>query len=195
MHQPFATLLLFVLVSAPATATTLHAQIDASKLYEKQCAACHGMDGSGDTPLGKSLKPVPARDLRPTILTMADIRQVLKQGSPKTGMHGHESHLDVSQIDAIAAFVRSLPYQSKPQRGKRYYQNKCARCHGSNARGLSKVASPDLLISELSDEQMAKIIRDGHPGTIMGGMKRELGNAVIADIITWLRLLRYGLHD
>jgi len=182
-----------ILVSIPASA--LHAQTDAGKLFRKQCAACHGVDGSGDTALGRSLKPFPARDLRPTILSLAEIRQVLKQGSPKTGMHGRESQLSEAQINAIAVYVRRLPYQSDVQRGRRYYLNKCARCHGSNGRGLIDFGAPDLLISEMSDEGMAKVIRNGHRGTIMGGMKRELGNAVIADIITWLRLRRYGLED
>lgn len=185
--------LLCILVGVPAN--TSHARTDVSALFKKQCAACHGMDGSGDTELGRSLKPFPARDLRPTILSLTEIRRVLKQGSPKTGMHGREPQLSAAQIDAIATYVRSLPYQSNPQRGKFYYQNKCARCHGSDGRGVVEVGAPDLLASEMSDEGMAKVIRHGHEGTIMRGMKRELGNAAIADIITWLRLQRYGLGD
>ena len=193
MPYPLIMFLLCILVSV--SANTSHAQTDAGRLFKKQCAACHGTDGSGNTELGRNLKPFPARDLRPTILSLAEIRRVLKQGSPKTGMHGREPQLSAAQIDAIAAYVRKLPYQSNVQRGRLTYMNKCARCHGGDGRRVTELGAPDLLVSEMSDEDMAKVIRYGHRGTIMGGMKRELGNAVIADMITWLRLRRYGLED
>lgn len=167
---------------------------DGKALYDRECAACHGLDGSADTKLGRNLIP-PARDLRPKILTRKEIESAIASGRAKTGMHGHGHRLTDEEIEAIVNYVLSFEYRANPKRGKRTFEMRCARCHGKEATGRSYPGAPNLLLSELSDEAMARIIRHGHPGTVMGGMKDELSNGVIADIIAWLRLKRYGLSD
>ncbi len=186
--------LCLALILAATVGTPVYAGTPGKALFDKECAACHGIDGAGRTELGKRLKPFPARDLRPKILSMQEIRSVLEQGRSKTSMHGHGKRLNQQQIGVLTAYVQSLPYRADRQNGQARYQQLCARCHGADAQGLAEMASPNLVLSELPDIQMAKIIREGHPGTIMGGMKQELGNADIADIIVWLRLQRYGLQ-
>ena len=46
-----------ILIAAPAA----FAAADGAAIYKAKCASCHGADGSGQTPMGKSLK---LRDLR-----------------------------------------------------------------------------------------------------------------------------------
>lgn len=183
-------LLLLACLLAPWTA----AAADGRAIYLRECAACHGPDGAAQTALGRRLIP-PARDLRPKILSRDEIRRVVLRGREKTGMHARQRRLRQEEINAVVDFVLSLPYTADPVHGRRVFASKCARCHGPDASGGLYPRAPNLVLSELSDIAMARIIRFGHPGTIMGGMKAELGNADIADLIAWLRLRRYGLDE
>jgi len=181
--------LLVALAPAPAGAT------DGKALYQRECAACHGADGAASTRLGHQLKPLPARDLRPKILSRAEVFRTITRGREKTGMHGHGTRLSPAEISAIVDYVQSLPYRVQPERGRDRFQRYCARCHGARARGNVFPGAPDLILSERSDISMADAIRRGHAGTVMGGFRQDLSNAEIADIIAWLRLLRYGLME
>jgi len=180
-------ILLLIMVPAPAFA------VDSKALYQHECAACHGADGTANTKLGRQLKPLPARDLRPKVLSRAEIFRVVAQGRKKTGMHAHGARLKQEEMNAIVDYVQTFHYQTQPQRGKKRFQHYCARCHGNNATGRSYPGTPNLMLSELSDIGMAHVIRRGHAGTIMGGFKNELSNSEIADIIVWLKLRRYGV--
>ncbi len=169
------------------------AELSGEYIYKRDCIACHGADGAAQTALGKQLKPHPARDLRPKILSVADMRNIIAHGLDKTGMHGHAQRLDPDEIDRLIEYILQFDYQASPNHGRQIFASFCSRCHGMNASGRSSLMAPNLLHSELSDIDMARIIRDGHHGTIMGGFKYELGNDSIADMIVWIKLLRYGL--
>ncbi len=186
--------LCLTMMLAATLGTPVHAGILGKALFDKECAACHGINGDGKTVLGKRLQPYPARDLRPKILSVQEIRSVLEQGREKSGMHGREQSLKPEQINVLIGYVLSLPFQARPEHGKRRFQQLCAHCHGIEGHGSTVVGSPNLVLSELSDIQMGRVIRNGHRGTIMGGMKHELSNTDIANIIVWLRLQRYGLQ-
>jgi len=180
--------LLLILIPASAFA------VDGKSLYQHECAVCHGADGAANTKLGQQLKPLPARDLRPKILSRTEIFRIIAQGREKTGMHAHGARLKQEEMNAIADYVQTFRYQAQPRRGEERFQHYCARCHGNDATGRSYPGMPNLMLSELSDIGMARIIRHGHTGTIMGGFKHELSNVEIEDIIVWLRLRRYGLN-
>jgi len=188
--KPSACLIL-LLILAPATTMAT----DGHMLYLRECAACHGADGAANTRLGRQLRPLPARDLRPKILSRAEIFRVITRGREKTGMHGHGTRLSPTEIGAIVDYVQSLPYRVQPERGRERFQRHCTRCHGAHAEGHVFPGAPNLILSERSDIGMADAIRRGHAGTVMGGFRAELSNAEIADIIAWLRLLRYGLLE
>ncbi len=182
-------ILLTLLNPAPVPAA------DGRALYLRECAACHGRNGAADTKLGRQLKPLPARDLRPKILARAEIFRMITQGREKTGMHAHGTRLNRAETAAIVNYVQALPYRARPGRGRNRFRLYCARCHGNRAEGNGLPGTPGLVLSELSDIRMADIIRHGHAGTVMGSFRSELSNAEIADIIVWLRLLRYGLPE
>lgn len=178
-----------LLIMVPASAFA----IDGKALYQHECAACHGIDGAANTKLGQQLKPLPARDLRPKILSHTEILQIVTRGRKKTGMHAHDTRLKQEEMNAIADYVQTFRYQAQPRRGEKIFQHHCIRCHGDDATGRSYPGTPNLMLSELSDIGMAHVIRQGHAGTIMGEFKTELSNSEIADIIVWLKLRRYGL--
>ncbi|RMG92246.1 MAG: hypothetical protein D6703_02425 [Zetaproteobacteria bacterium] len=179
-----------VLSFVPNSFATDH---EGKQLYHRDCVVCHGADGSGQTALGKKLKPRPAADLRPKILSRSEMIQTIRSGRERTGMHGHAERLSDAQIHALVEYVLSFPFKADPVSGKQVFQRLCSRCHGVDARGKPQLGAPNLILSELSDIELAKSIRNGHEQTIMGPFKSELSNADIGNIIAWLRLKRYGL--
>jgi len=87
-----------------AVALPMAAFADGAALYKSKCAPCHGPDGSGQTPVGKSLK---VRDLRsPEVqkLSDAEITKVLMDGKGKMPA----SKLAAADIKAVIAFIRTL---------------------------------------------------------------------------------------
>ena len=80
---------------------------DASaKLYQSKCAACHGPDGSGNTPAGKALKVVPFSDPDVQKLSDADLTAIIAKGKNK--MPGYEKSLKPDEIKGLVAYVREL---------------------------------------------------------------------------------------
>ena len=75
-------------------------------VYKAQCTGCHGADGSGSTPVGKSLK---VQDLRKTeiqAMTDADLASTIEKGKGK--MPPFKKKLSAAQIGQVVDYVRSL---------------------------------------------------------------------------------------
>ena len=103
--------LLFFLV-LPGVAS---AQSDGQKLYDTNCAKCHGPDGSGNTTVGKA---VGAKDLRAAEakkLTDAEIYTQIDQG--KNNMPPFGGTLNKAQIDSLIPIVRE--FSKKAAAGKK----------------------------------------------------------------------------
>ena len=82
------------------------AQSEGQKLYDTNCAKCHGPDGSGSTVVGKA---VGAKDLRAAEaknLTDAQISTQIDQG--KGNMPPFGGTLSKAQIDALIPIVRQF---------------------------------------------------------------------------------------
>lgn len=87
---------------------------DGANLYAMYCSACHGPSGGGDGPVGRALKPTPARFADPAFWVERDdarIRKVVVEGGPSVGksplMAGFAGRLDDAQVDAIVAYLRA----------------------------------------------------------------------------------------
>ena len=79
---------------------------DGAAVYKAKCAMCHGPNGSGDTPTGKSLK---VRDLRSAEVqkqTDVELTKVIAGGKGKMPPYGKQ--LSTPEIEAVIAFVRTL---------------------------------------------------------------------------------------
>ncbi len=79
-------------------------------LYENNCLVCHGPQGKGDGPSGKVLKP-PAADLTSAASkekSEADLRQVIENGRPGTGMGPWKTQLKQSQLNDLMEYVMTL---------------------------------------------------------------------------------------
>ncbi|HUO85487.1 MAG TPA: cytochrome c [Thermoanaerobaculia bacterium] len=92
---------LMLLIAGPLLAAD-----DAAAVYKTRCAACHGADGSGDTPMGKKLA---LKSLgSPEVQKQKDdeLRTVIAKGKDK--MPGFEKKLSAKQIDGLVALIRSF---------------------------------------------------------------------------------------
>ncbi len=115
---------------------------EGTRLYNAQCALCHGIDGSGG--YGPSL-------LRPTFVRAADdagLMAILRAGIPGL-MPGFGDANGVRRTWQLAAFVRTLNgaggerATGNPQSGLAIYQKRgCASCHV--LAGLGRALGPDL---------------------------------------------------
>jgi mono/diheme cytochrome c family protein len=89
------------------------------KLYDSQCASCHGTDGKGDGKAGALLKPTPS-DLTDGDWkhgqTDGDIFTVIRDGAKQTGMRAYGSRIPTNDIWNLVNFVRTLsPKTTKSQ--------------------------------------------------------------------------------
>lgn len=85
---------------------------DARQLWEKNCASCHGKDGTANTKMGKKLN---AKDLTdPKVqaaFTDAKATKSIKEGvkeNGKTTMKAFGGKLTDDEIKTLIAYVRSL---------------------------------------------------------------------------------------
>jgi cytochrome c6 len=75
-------------------------------LYKTKCIACHGADGSGDTPVGKSLKSADLRSPEVQKKSDAELADFIATG--KGNMPSFRSSTSDQELHAIVAYVRSF---------------------------------------------------------------------------------------
>lgn len=78
------------------------------KLFQNNCAFCHGADGTGKNWIGSFLEPHP-RNLRdPSVMasmTPERLEQAIREGLPETSMPAWKSVLSPREIKAIVAYI------------------------------------------------------------------------------------------
>jgi cytochrome c6 len=94
--------LLCALVLAIALPVAVFA--DGAATYKAKCNACHGADGSGETPVGKSLKLKDLRSPEVQKLTDTEMTKILSDGKGKMPA----SKLSADDIKAVIGYVRGL---------------------------------------------------------------------------------------
>lgn len=75
-------------------------------LFKTKCVACHGPDGSGDTPVGKSLKSADLRSPEVQKKSNAELAEFITTG--KGNMPSFRSSTTDDEIRAIVAHVRTF---------------------------------------------------------------------------------------
>jgi putative heme-binding domain-containing protein len=146
------------LLAALGLAAALEAQSPehGRRLFESQCALCHGQDGKGGR--GPSLA-VPTLTHAPNDQALAD---VIRKGIPGTEMPG-AWQLNAREVEAVSAFVRTLgnvPVErlpGDPHRGAQLFQSKgCNFCHIVSGQGVGY--GPEL--TEIGKRRSAAYLRD-----------------------------------
>lgn len=81
------------------------------KVFEQNCAACHGMKGTGDGPARKALTPKPRNFTKEAFKfgsTLEALTKTVESGSPGTAMVGWKGSLKPDQIQNVVGYVRTL---------------------------------------------------------------------------------------
>jgi cytochrome c6 len=75
-------------------------------VYKAKCATCHGQDGSGNTPVGKSLQVADLRSAAVQSKSDAELTQSVTEG--KGNMPAFKGNITDDEIHAVVTFVRSF---------------------------------------------------------------------------------------
>src|SRR5258708_37618544 len=95
-----------VAILSLALALPVFAASDGAALYKAKCTSCHGADGSGQTPVGKSMK---IRDLRSAEVqkqTDLELTKIIAGGKGKMPAYGKQ--LSDTELAAVIAHIRTL---------------------------------------------------------------------------------------
>ena len=98
----------FAMIAAMAilTATSALAQGSGADTYKAKCQMCHGPDGSGNTPAGKSTKVNPFSS--PDVVSMSDADLIAITHKGKNKMPAYAGKLTDAQITDVVAYIRTL---------------------------------------------------------------------------------------
>ena len=97
VHVCFVTLL--------AAGTVSFAQSGADT-YKSKCQMCHGADGTGNTPAGKSTKVHSFSE--PDVVKMSDADLIAITTNGKNKMPAYKGKLTDAQIKDVVAYIRTL---------------------------------------------------------------------------------------
>jgi mono/diheme cytochrome c family protein len=100
------TTLFAVLVFALVFSTWSFA--DGAADFKAKCAACHGADGKGETPMGKKLniKDLGSDDVQK--MHDSELNNIISKGKDK--MPGYEGKLSKEQIEDLVKYIRTLKH-------------------------------------------------------------------------------------
>jgi mono/diheme cytochrome c family protein len=102
----FAFLLAVALGSAAADDSA------GANVYKAKCLTCHAKDGSGNTPVGKSLQ---SADLRsPEVQKKADAELTESISEGKGNMPAFKTLLSEDEVRSVLGYVRTLAPKSDP---------------------------------------------------------------------------------
>ncbi len=173
-------------------------------VYQEQCVQCHGATGRGDGPKARQLQgPPPASLSDPTLMSAVspvDVYRKVTIGVAGTAMPQFEETLSPEDRWAVATYVASLRAgQGMVRDGEGVYVADCANCHGATGAGDGPLAASlsvrppalsDLAVQgRFSDEELARLVERGRPGTPMPGFARTLEREQIASLVAFLRVL------
>ncbi|MBZ5684485.1 MAG: c-type cytochrome [Acidobacteriia bacterium] len=150
-------------------------------LFLSHCAACHGVDGSGKTPIGSNLYPrVPDLRSSPTQrLTDGEIHYIIENGVQLTGMPAWSKSGSEDDIWKLVLFVRSLRALSPEERQQQsaimaaaHYtgSQSCQKCHQEIYARWKKTPManvvrdprehPEAITPDLATNNVAKFTKD-----------------------------------
>jgi predicted CXXCH cytochrome family protein len=154
-----------------ATPATLK---EAREIFTDRCASCHGIDGSGQTTVGRNLYPKPP-DLRAPLtqnLTDGQIHYIIQNGVRLTGMpawgNPHEEQGDAGW--KLVLFIRDLRQSTPAERAQQQATAESARYVGSEA--CEKCHAE--IYAHWKKTPMANVVRD----------PRTYPDAIIPDLRT-----------
>jgi len=179
------------------------------RIYDKECAFCHGLTGHADTDAARVLKPPPIAFADPIQMARVDdgrLYAAIKLGRPGTAMASWASLMTPVEIIDVMRYIRTL-LEPLPEGvtvksleitvGGNIYQRYCSSCHGANGDAnttLGHVLAPRprdftdrRAMANLSDQQMMDTISQGKPGTAMAPWGGILNPEDIQRVTDYIR--------
>jgi mono/diheme cytochrome c family protein len=170
-------------------------------LYIAKCSACHALDGSGNTTVGRSLK---LSDMRPPIKGMTDeqLRQLILEGR---GKMPPAKKFDDEKVRNLTLFLRDLA-AGNPDTGRavreaqaqplphieEVFRDKCSACHAQDGTGRTTVGKslniPDLtsaFAQTRSAAELAEVISKGKGK--MPGYAKRYNPVQIGQLVSYIR--------
>jgi len=169
--------------------------LDGKKLFEDRCSKCHGKDGTVNNH-GRKLKPFPARNLAAIaeFVPADEIRRIVTYGIHGTDMKPKNFEggpIEPAEREAIVGYIKSsFRYYPNLGNGQRLYRKVCAQCHGDDGRANTGLGAKNLVYTKLGMPEIVHTVRYGRAGTLMNGKRRQLSNADIADVASYVYSLR-----
>ena len=77
-----------------------------TSIFKTKCVLCHGLDGSGKTPLGKQLQAADLRSKDVQKLSNAELHKIVHDG--QANMPSFADQLSDTEIDQVIGHVRQL---------------------------------------------------------------------------------------
>ncbi len=84
---------------------------EAQALFKKDCAMCHGADGSAQTPMGKSLKIPDLHSAAVQQKSDAELKTIISDGKGK--MPAYKNKLKAEEIKDLVTYIKSLGKEGK----------------------------------------------------------------------------------
>jgi mono/diheme cytochrome c family protein len=81
------------------------ASADGGRLYQANCASCHGRSGKGDGPSSKALKPKP-KDLTSSRMSLQGIMTIVRNG--RGACPSWKSSMSDSEIKSVSQYAKGL---------------------------------------------------------------------------------------
>jgi mono/diheme cytochrome c family protein len=97
-----AELVLFLFIASG----TILAQNSGADTFKAQCQVCHGVDGQGNTPVGKAMGVHPYNDPDVRKLSNANLAVIVKNGKNKMPAFGGK--LTDAQIKDLLIYIHTL---------------------------------------------------------------------------------------
>ena len=95
-----------VLAGIGFLSTSARADEKSAALYKQKCAACHGVDGKGETATGKALKVKDFASEEVKKMSDEDLSEAISKGKGKMPAYGKS--LKPEDIKALVAYIRSI---------------------------------------------------------------------------------------
>ncbi len=190
---------------------------DVAKIYNGACAACHGVDGSGQQ-IRKGMPTIPDFTSLAWQMSQTDLEinhRIIDGNEPL--MPAYRDKLSQPQILALSVYVRAFavglieaPPSPKPappsqapvaaqMASPQIYRTYCLACHDADGRGqTARKAMPELPDFTLekwqlahTDPEIKKSILQGK-GKFMLAMKDKLSEADTDQMVAFVRSFRTG---
>jgi mono/diheme cytochrome c family protein len=178
------------------------------EVYAANCANCHGLDGRGNTPLGRASRTPNLRSSEVGSLLSTDLVIIIGKGANNGKMPAFRKKLGPKLVEQLAAYIHDLRDQPEPVAAapakveavadaRAVYSSNCAHCHGTDGKGATvlgrELRLPDLRAPEaqkLSDSELVAVIAHGVRGGRMAGFRKKLGAKTVENLASYVRELQ-----